>query len=97
MSPVTLHTSNVSSGYNTPESQLESVVPPHPTAARRPYLIEVASENTSYSDEFITAKFHDRGASVEALPNGQLKVTPTVKEYEFQTQRSVPKTGLVIA
>ncbi|KAL5512531.1 INO1 [Sanghuangporus baumii] len=96
MSPVTLHKSNISSGYNTPESQLESIVPPHPTAARRPYQIEVASENTSYSGEFITAKFHDRGASVETLPNGQLKVTPTVKEYEFQTQRRVPKTGLLM-
>ncbi|KAL5504530.1 INO1_2 [Sanghuangporus vaninii] len=96
MSPTTLHNSNISSGYNTPESQLESIVPPHPTAARRPYQIEVASENTSYSDEFITAKFHDRGASVETLANGQLKVTPTVKEYEFQTQRRVPKTGLLM-
>ncbi|KAL5483070.1 INO1_2 [Sanghuangporus weigelae] len=96
MSSVTLHNSNISSGYNTPESQLESIVPPHPTAARRPYQIEVASENTSYSDEFISAKFHDRGASVETLPNGQLKVTPTVKEYEFQTQRRVPKTGLLM-
>ncbi|KAL5531856.1 INO1_3 [Sanghuangporus sanghuang] len=96
MSPTTLHKSNISSGYNTPESQLETIVPPHPTAARRPYQIEVASENTSYSDEFITAKFHDRGASVETLANGQLKVTPTVKEYEFQTQRRVPKTGLLM-
>lgn len=96
MSPVTLHTSNISTGYNTPESQLESIIPLHPTAARRAYQIEVTSENTSYSDEFITAKYHDRGASVFTLPNGQLKVTPTVKEYEFQTLRKVPKTGLVI-
>ena len=91
------YTSSNSSGLNTPNSELESLVGVHPTAVRRPYPITVQSESTSYSDEFITAKFHDRGASVEALPNGQLKVTPTVKEYEFQTQRSVPKTGLIIA
>ncbi|EJD08238.1 Myo-inositol-1-phosphate synthase [Fomitiporia mediterranea MF3/22] len=96
MSPQTLHVSNFSSGYNTPESQLESIVPVHLTAERRPYQIQVASENTSYSDEYITAKFHDRGASVETLPDGQFKITPTVKEYEFQTQRKVPKTGLLM-
>ncbi|KAH8110511.1 Myo-inositol-1-phosphate synthase [Phellopilus nigrolimitatus] len=92
----TIQTSNISSGRNTPESQLESIVPVHPTAARRPYPIQVASENTSYSDEFITAKYHDRGASVETLPDGQLKVTPTVSAYEFKTQRKVPKTGLLM-
>jgi myo-inositol-1-phosphate synthase len=85
--------SNISSGRNTPDSQLESIVPVHPTAARRPYLIQVASENTSYSDEFITSKYNDRGASVDVLPDGQLKVTPTVKSFEFQTQKKVPKTG----
>ena len=96
MSPVTLHTSNVSSGYNTPESQLESVVPPHPTAARRPYLIEVASESTSYSDEFITSKFVNRGAEVNVV-DGQYIVTPTSKPFEFQTARKVAKTGYVYA
>lgn len=98
MSPQTyaIQPSHISSGRNTPDSQLETILPVHPTAVRRPYQIEVASENTSYSDEFITAKYHDRGAHVETLPNGQLKVTPTVQEYEFQTVRKVPKTGYVL-
>lgn len=87
--------SNISSGRNTPDSQLESIIPIHPTAARRPYLIEVASENTSYSGEFITSKYKDRGATVQTLPDGQLRVTPTVNSYEFQTQKKVPKTGYV--
>ena len=91
----TVNNSNISSGRNTPESQLESIVPVHPTAARRPYLIEVASENTSYSDEFITSKYTDRGATVQSSPDGQLKVTPSVKSYEFQTRKKVPKTGFV--
>ena len=84
-----------SSGLNTPESELESLVPVHPTAARRPYPIVVQSENTSYSDEFITSKYTDRGATVQSSPDGQLKVTPTVKSYEFQTCKKVPKTGCV--
>lgn len=93
MSPQTLYSSNISSGLNTPESELESVLPVHPTAARRPYLIQVASENTSYSDDYITAKFNDRGAKVETLPNGELKVLPYINSYEFRTQKKVPKTG----
>lgn len=81
-----------SSGLNTPESELESLVPVHPTAAHRPYPIVVQSENTSYSDEFITSKFTNRGADV-AVNNGQYLVTPTSTTYEFQTVRKVAKTG----
>ena len=93
MSLQPIYSSTVSSGLNTPESELESVLPVHPSAERRSYLIEVASQNTSYTDDAIVAKFHDRGASVETLPNGQMKVTPTVTPYEFKTQKRVPKTG----
>ena len=98
MSPQSYYTNgngNVSSGLNTPESELESILPIHPTADRRPYLIEVASQNTNYTDDFITAKFTDRGANVETLPNGQLKITPVNNAYEFKTERKVPKTGYV--
>ena len=84
-----------SSGLNTPDSELESLVPVHPTAARRPYPIVVQSENTSYTDEFITSKFTYRGADV-AVNNGQFIVTPTTKPYEFQTGRKVSKTGYVL-
>lgn len=84
-----------SSGLNTPESELESLVPVHPTAARRPYPIVVQSENTSYSDEFITSKFVNRGAAV-TVRDGQYIVAPTSKTYEFQTARKVAKTGLMM-
>ncbi|CAL1711718.1 unnamed protein product [Somion occarium] len=84
-----------SSGLNTPESELESLVPVHPTAARRPYPIVVQSENTSYSDEYITSKFTNRGADVVAS-DGQFIVKPTSKPYEFQTARKVSKTGLML-
>ena len=82
------------SGYNTPESQLESLLPIHPTAVRRPHYITVQSENTLYSDEHITAKFFDRGSEV-TITNGHFNITPTIREYQFQTKRAVSKTGYV--
>ncbi|KAH6897913.1 inositol-3-phosphate synthase [Coprinopsis sp. MPI-PUGE-AT-0042] len=83
------------SGYNTPDSQLESIVPVHPTSLRREHAIAVQSENTSFSDEYITSKFTNRGTSVN-VSNGQYVVTPTTQEIEFQTQRKVSKTGLMM-
>ncbi|KAG6891010.1 hypothetical protein C0992_010983 [Termitomyces sp. T32_za158] len=83
------------SGYNTPDSQLESVLPVHPTAARRPHAITVQSENTLYSDEHITSKFYNRGSSV-TVNDGHFTITPTVEPYQFQTQRAVSKTGLMM-
>ncbi|KAF9235984.1 hypothetical protein BU15DRAFT_89343 [Melanogaster broomeanus] len=81
-----------SSGYNTPDSELESIIPVHPTAARRPNYITVQSENTAYTDEHIIGKYLYRGADV-VVSDGQFAVTPTVKPYEFQTTRKVGKTG----
>ncbi|KAH8103479.1 Myo-inositol-1-phosphate synthase [Cristinia sonorae] len=89
------YTSTNSSGLNTPESELESLVGVHPTSARRPYPVVVQSESTSYSDEYITSKFTNRGADV-VVNNGQFVVTPTSKPYEFQTARKVAKTGLML-
>ncbi|EGO00631.1 hypothetical protein SERLA73DRAFT_104981 [Serpula lacrymans var. lacrymans S7.3] len=84
-----------SSGYNTPDSQLESIVPVHPTSARRPDYITVQSENTVYTPDHITSKFFNRGADV-IVSDGQFTVTPTSKPYEFQTTRKVGKTGLMM-
>ena len=67
----------------------------HPTAARRPNAIVVQSENTSYSDEFITSTFTNRGADV-TVQDGQFIVNPTAQTYELQTQRAVSKTGCVL-
>ncbi|KAI0343553.1 Myo-inositol-1-phosphate synthase [Trametopsis cervina] len=84
-----------SSGLNTPESELESILPVHPTSARRPHSIVVQSENTSYSDEYITSRFTHRGADV-VVTDGQFLVKPTAKPFEFQTARKVSKTGLLM-
>jgi len=82
----------MSSGYNTPASELDSIIQVHPTSARRPQSIVVQSENTVYTDEHITAKFFNRSADV-VVSNGQFTVTPTVQPFEFQTVRKVGKTG----
>ncbi|KAJ3714839.1 hypothetical protein EV361DRAFT_964053 [Lentinula raphanica] len=90
-----LNNNTTSSGYNTPESELEGILPVHPTAARRPHAIVVQSENTSYSDEYITASFQNRGADV-TVSNGQFIVNPTMQSFEFQTKRAPSKTGLMM-
>ncbi|KAF9496374.1 Myo-inositol-1-phosphate synthase [Pleurotus eryngii] len=87
--------SNISSGINTPNPEFETVLPIHPTAARRPNTLVVQSEHTQYSDEYITSGFNNRGATVN-LSEGQILVTPTVQPYEFQTKRAVSKTGLMM-
>ncbi|PPQ88496.1 hypothetical protein CVT25_013167 [Psilocybe cyanescens] len=83
------------SGYNTPESELESLLPIHPTAVRSPHAITVQSENTLYTDEHITSKFVNRGSEV-TVTDGHYNIKPTVQEYEFQTKRAVSKTGLMM-
>jgi myo-inositol-1-phosphate synthase len=83
-----------SSGYSTPESELESVLPVHPTAARRPYNLVVNSDKTQYTSDHITSTFVNRGAEV-TLVDGAVSVTPTATQYEFQTQRNVNRTGYV--
>ncbi|KAF8525788.1 hypothetical protein BU17DRAFT_40963 [Hysterangium stoloniferum] len=87
------------SGFNTPESQLDGPLaspPIHPTSARRPYSIVVNSENTTYTDEFINAKYENRGANVVTSADGQITVVPTVQSFEFRTTRKVQKTGLMM-
>ena len=54
--------------------------------------IVVQSEQTSYTNDFITSKFTNRGADVTVV-EGQYIVTPTAKPFEFQTARKVAKTG----
>jgi len=66
----------------------------HPTAARRPTdSVVVQSSNTSYSDDFITSRFVNRGADVVVQREGRYIIQPNATEFEFQTARKVPKTG----
>ena len=92
MAAPALYTPTHSPGSATPDSVLESVLPIHPTAARRGNPIIVQSDLTSYTNDHIISKFTNRGADV-AVVEGQYIVTPTTKQYEFQTARKVAKTG----
>ncbi|KAJ6487636.1 hypothetical protein C8R45DRAFT_1143877 [Mycena sanguinolenta] len=85
----------VGSRYNTSESELQALLHIHPTAARRPHAIVVHSENTHYSEDHITSKYVNRGASV-VVSHNHYTVTPTFQSYEFQTQKTVSKTGLMM-
>ncbi|KAF8625875.1 hypothetical protein AX15_005153 [Amanita polypyramis BW_CC] len=84
-----------SSGYSTPGSDTDSFVPVHPTAARRADYLTVQSPNTLYTDEHITAQFVNRGAHA-VNRDGQYVIQPTSQTFEFQTQRRVGKTGLML-
>jgi myo-inositol-1-phosphate synthase len=81
-----------SPGAITPNSELESILPVHPTSARRPNYLTVQSENTTYTTEYINAKYINRGANV-SVSDGQFTVTPTAQPYELRTARKVGKTG----
>ncbi len=81
-----------SSGYNTPDSNADSFMATHPTAARRADYLTVQSPNTIYTDEHITAQFVNRGAHV-VNRDGQFVVQPTSQTFEFQTLRKVSRTG----
>lgn len=83
----------LSSGANTPKSELDGFLVVHPTSVRRPEALVVHSENTNYTDEHITSRFFNRGASAVPTGDGRFEVTPTVQEVQFQTERKVPKTG----
>lgn len=84
-----------SSGYSTPGSDADSFMPVHPTAARRADYLTVQSANTVYTDEHITSQFINRGANV-INKDGQYVIQPTSQLFEFQTQRKVGRTGLML-
>lgn len=66
-----------------------------PTSVKRdPNAIKVNAPNVSYSEEFINAKYSYHSTQVKVV-DGKYEITPVNKEYEFRTERVVPKTGWV--
>ena len=53
---------------------------------------QVDSPNVSYEKDFITAKYKYETTEVE-LENGSWKVKPKQVNYEFKTDKRVPKLG----
>ena len=85
-----------SNGTQSPLDGPAHPAPVHPTAERRPYNIVVNSDKTSYSEEFITSKYDNRGADVVTSSDGKINIVPTLQSYEFRTALKVPKTGYVV-
>lgn len=73
--------------------------PIDPTAARRPVgAVEVNSENLTYTEESLYAKysFHSTNVKkVETEGGVKYEVKPVERLLEFKTERKVPKTGCV--
>ena len=56
---------------------------------------EVQSDKVKYTPDHILADYEYHNTTVESK-DGKIKVTPTVDAYEFQTERKVPKLGIML-
>lgn len=74
----------------------------NPTAARheQTQTIRVQSDRIQYTPEYITAQYEYQNTHVKRQPgaNGveELLATPFKQEFEFRTERRVPRTGLML-
>ncbi|KAK4050764.1 Myo-inositol-1-phosphate synthase [Microbotryomycetes sp. JL221] len=67
-----------------------------PTSARRPVeSVEVESDNLTYTDEALLAKYVYHSNQVKKQGD-KYKVKPVEQTFEFKTMRKVPKTGLML-
>lgn len=100
MAPISLDSPSPSSGNGQQVPTLAnnySTVPAaiDPTAARRPVEpITVDSPNLIYTDDALFAKYLHHSTTVKK-DGDRYSVKPVATEFEFRTQRKVPKLGLV--
>ncbi|CAK7272639.1 Myo-inositol-1-phosphate synthase [Sporothrix epigloea] len=59
-------------------------------------LFTVTSPNVMYTDSTIESKYTYRTTSVTTGPDGRFTATPKETLYDFKTERSVPKTGVML-
>jgi myo-inositol-1-phosphate synthase len=52
----------------------------------------VQSENTDYTDDYITSNYTYRNTKVSMHPSGMV-VTPVEKQMQFRVGRKVPRMG----
>lgn len=57
---------------------------------------EVASDNVTYTDDHITAKYAYDHTMVDVGADGKAKARPVTRNFEFQTGRKVPKVGIML-
>ncbi|KAI9354695.1 hypothetical protein BD770DRAFT_412076 [Pilaira anomala] len=59
-------------------------------------LFKVNSSNVQYTDEHILSKYTYYNTLVTKHPDGSLVATPTETVYEFKTERTVPRVGMMM-
>ncbi|OBZ84473.1 Inositol-3-phosphate synthase, partial [Choanephora cucurbitarum] len=59
-------------------------------------LFKVNSPNVQYTDEHIISKYVYQNTLVTRQPDGTLIAEPTETVYEFKTERTVPKVGVMM-
>lgn len=85
----------VANSTSTPQSA-QGDAPVNPTAARHEANpIRVQSDRINYSDAHITAQYEYQNTHVERKGD-EFVATPFKQEFEFRTERRVPKTGLML-
>ena len=61
-----------------------------------PKGVVVESANVEYTDRFITSKYTYRTTDVRRGADGSYVATPKETVYDFQTDRTVPKVGMML-
>ncbi|GAA99890.1 uncharacterized protein L969DRAFT_88648 [Mixia osmundae IAM 14324] len=87
----------LTNGHSSTNGASHAIPIVDPTAARRPVEpLKVNSPNVQYTAEHIKSKYQYHTTDVVAGSDGTFEVTPREQVYEFQTQRKVNKTGLML-
>lgn len=68
----------------------------HQSAAANAELFSVNSPNVKYSDNAIETKYTYRTTSVSKAAGGKYTASPKELQYEFKTERKIPKTGVML-
>ncbi|KAI8883002.1 Myo-inositol-1-phosphate synthase [Backusella circina FSU 941] len=66
------------------------------TAAAAAPLFKVASSNVQYTEEHILSKYAYANTLVTKQADGSFVAQPTETTYEFKTERTVPRVGLMM-
>lgn len=83
-------------GYTNGNGASHAVPMVDPTSVKRsPDSVKVNAPNVTYSQEYIDTKYNYHSTEVKVV-DGKYEITPKNKEYEFRTERKVPKTGLML-
>jgi myo-inositol-1-phosphate synthase len=61
-----------------------------------PHAVRVNSKNVTYTEEAIRSKYSYSSNRCDITEQGEVVVNPVSTDFEFETTRAVPKTGLLL-